>query len=376
MAHYPKASLLGLPLETRFDILREVIFDNPRPSPSGPQELETKGFQIHPVSYWHLPQHEMVYEGEPPRNPAMPLLLTCRQLQSETLALLHSRSFKSQRLPRCKLDMVYLTDCTLWVTWLNLPRLEVTHVDELHVQLRAFKHPTSETPQAWSCRRLGDMFSSIMLNFLKVGPVTSWRSRRPKTPLFIGRLVLDFLSVEDGKDIMPRDMAMHDMLTKNWRVELDRVEFLFWQKAEDAAGNGVLEAANMKVLGAILVPQLFRVLSEGCRAAPDDRGRFHRQIGEIEYRLAGEFVATFDTAKSLERLPDCSCGWKLDGEEQFDDFLELGGEVPHLKEQIRATRIAAGFPVVPEELRGPECGEEFGTSTPIYTLRELHRKRM
>jgi len=56
------------------------------------------------------------------------------------------------------------------------------------------------------------MFSSIMLSFLKVGPVTSWQSCRPRTPLFIGRLVLDFLPVEDGKDIMPREAAPHDML--------------------------------------------------------------------------------------------------------------------------------------------------------------------
>ena len=175
----------------------------------------------------------------------MSLLLTCRQLQSETLAFLNSGAIKSQRLPRCTLDMVYLTDCTLWVTWLNLPRLEVTHVDELYVQVRAFKHPTSKRSQDWSCRRMGDMFASIMLSFLKVGPVTSWRSLPLGTPLFIGRLVLDFLPAEDGEDIMPWRWDQHDTLTNNWLLELDRVQSLFWQMAEDVSASGALKAAGL-----------------------------------------------------------------------------------------------------------------------------------
>ena len=148
------------------------------------------------------------FQADAPSNPVLPLLLTSRQLQAETLDTLR-RAFSTTTTTRATnpltytAHVIYLKNATLWPTWLSVP-IQASHIDTLHAQFRIFPCPEEgkEMPEA-SAR--GSMFragpgvpATIVWPFwhLLIGSLCSGTHSPCGIPFSVGRLVLDFVPVQ------------------------------------------------------------------------------------------------------------------------------------------------------------------------------------
>jgi hypothetical protein len=136
--------LLRLPFELRLMIFDFVI----RLPSSPPPMLEAGTAEERVICHVHRPIYadktpdvvqRVFFPSNPPRNPALPLLLVNRQIYAETLRVLPRA--KKGKLQHCRpedpwfnrsfagddggyvhvLDVIYRSDVTLWPTWTHVP---------------------------------------------------------------------------------------------------------------------------------------------------------------------------------------------------------------------------------------------------------------
>lgn len=133
-------------------------------------------------------------------NPALPLLLTNRQIYHETLDTIQ-RAYKAPTSPppSYKADVIYLRENgTLWPTWLSVP-FRASHADTLHAQFRIFRSPPgliipSEPPPNFFHHE-GVMYS---LHHLLASALASGKYGPFGQPITVHRLVLDFLPASEA----------------------------------------------------------------------------------------------------------------------------------------------------------------------------------
>lgn len=111
------ASLLGLPVELRLEILFEVLRDKSRPAPPGPSEARfLNRCSVDRVrGYLEAESRRVRFESKPFPDLVLPLLLASKQLGHETLEVLRSKRFRS-RAPSpesYRLDVVYINNASL-----------------------------------------------------------------------------------------------------------------------------------------------------------------------------------------------------------------------------------------------------------------------
>lgn len=133
-----------------------------------------------------------------PPNPALPLLLTNRQLRTETAELLTRPSFR--RHAYFSLDVVYLTDATLWPTWTGVPFLS-DRIDTLYVHFRIFKASANMAMEVPIRRGMFQahegapeavvwVFYHLLVAGLKFGPRGDGRAGRVGGGITVRRLVM------------------------------------------------------------------------------------------------------------------------------------------------------------------------------------------
>lgn len=111
-----KASLLGLPVELRLEILFEVLRDKSRPAPPGPSEarfLNRCSIDL-ARKYLEAETRRVRFESKPFPNLVLALLLASKQLRDETLEVLRSKRFLSRPTSpeRYRLDVVYINNAS------------------------------------------------------------------------------------------------------------------------------------------------------------------------------------------------------------------------------------------------------------------------
>ncbi|KAK1829566.1 hypothetical protein QBC39DRAFT_413256 [Podospora conica] len=272
----PRATLMGLPLELRREIIFDVIETNTREAPARPPN---RGVQY---------ARRVRIENDPFPNPAMSLLLTSKQLHQETVEAQESNRFRSQPV-RCFLDVM------LYPTWLYVPRRDITHIDELHVQFRLFKAPVT---RGMSDKDLDHgmfraeggiagiirVFYQLAWRVLKLGPCDYGKTT-------VGRLVFDFLPVAGGDAILPLGPTINLRIGPAGPSMFDLAgdffkPYLGWANRPHnwRPPGGLLPAAMM--LGFVRCSMDIFLLGEERRVARGD-ANLVRRIGEVEYRLDG-----------------------------------------------------------------------------------------
>lgn len=243
----------------------------------------------------------MLFEAAPVPNPALPVLLTNRQLGAEMQDVLRRRF--ADRRPDYAVDVVYLKDGTLWPTWLSVP-VPADHVDTLTARFRLFSCPADMVmPLA---RRLGLFDSGIggqpTAIWLFYHLLTVSFTRGPLgSPITARRLVLDFLPAEE-EDILPLGggFGYRSRSKKDFYAT-------FLPGNYDAAAEGPADAGSTAaaMMAAFVKAQLRRLLVMVEKRGDWDYGKpLYENIGEIELRQAGKVLATFDLTSMLVKAYD------------------------------------------------------------------------
>lgn len=323
------ASLLRLAPELRDMILQEVLFQTPREPPANPTSSQNRTRRRYSEDAKCSDGHDIWVEREPfflaaaasssqtpssssPPPPSNhqtpPVLLVNRQLYHEAAGILARRG---RRLRYC-LDVMYVKECGLWPTWLDLPRL-ARRVDEIHASFRVFDPPTDVDPDWRNRRQLvanGDggppmlvwNFFALLKDYLRYGP-SAFEALVARPPpgtsggFTVGRLVLDVLPPPPGtKDDslgLPRgrlaaDRHMLDAFARGRHAK-------YWPLPSDAFPH-LMVAEKMAFFIASKIA--------GLLAMYDDYGRcLYEHVGAIEIRVAGSERRTFDLDELMGMLP-------------------------------------------------------------------------
>lgn len=320
------ASLLGLPVELRLEILFEVLRDKSRPAPPGPSEARflNRCSVDRARGCLEAESRRVRFESKPFPDLVLPLLLASKQLGHETLEVLRSKRFHS-RAPSpesYRLDVVYINNAspappsppfstigsfynitnplpqaTLFPTWLTAPPRETKHIDELHVQFRLFNcpdyMPKNADPAMFKSdsRRVGLVLVFYHLATCVAHP-DPWATGR----ISVGRLVLDFLPAQEGSAVLP----LGPMPSRGGRRTKDFFRPYLSHAERDENWNppepGLRAAAMMMGFFRSSMDIWFR--EEAWLKARSGRSGYVQKIGEVEYRLAGT-VQKFTEAGGL-----------------------------------------------------------------------------
>jgi hypothetical protein len=154
--------LLTLPRELRDMIIDIVLAMSSRSPPEHPRNDER--FRINPWSSTRVPKERSAY-----RTTSFGLLGTSHQLYCETKQRIRSMRFK----PAYHLDIMVVNGPKLWPTWVKLPSLKDTNIEDLHVNFRTFGGSThcvtSSFVNDYPSYLAGDMYD-LLETFLHRGP--------------------------------------------------------------------------------------------------------------------------------------------------------------------------------------------------------------
>lgn len=295
----------------------------------------------------------MRFERAPPPNPALALLLTNRQLHSETRSLLSSRPLC--RPLRYTLDVAYLQDCTLWPTWLSVPQ-RASHVDELNVQFRVFNCPADMWMMEKPSRgmfHIGNgapeaivwVFYHLIYIALAYGPCGR--------PITVGRLVLDFLPT-DEEDIIPLGVSRHRRRRLS-DLTNPRDFFRLWRV--DNRPNPVFDPTDFKTHAAAAMMCFVERELDMLLGIGADMFRYGRiiyeNIGEIEYRVAGKAQGEAGVAWQLAHT--AMWGMNATSFSRQSWYAKFCPWLPKVQERRRKL----GMPVISSSAEGaPADGDE------------------
>ncbi|KAI1631901.1 hypothetical protein F4809DRAFT_130579 [Biscogniauxia mediterranea] len=268
----------------------------------------------------------------------LPLMLVNRQLYSEVKEVMQLLSQTSD-VPDYTLDVVYLKNCTLWPTWLSLPRPSPV-LRTLYIQFRIFDLPDQLREMGWSYQdKPGSVYTPG--NYLP-SPIAClfhgfFAQTLERGPLFAGdgsgkglmarRMVLDFLPTEG--DLRPLGEYARRRNSRRKRDFFAMDDGWRPRSAELAAPEMLLH----------YVRGLLRFLLE-CVYLRHPYGRvLYARVGEVELRLGGEVVENLEIPDMFSQIP-------------FPDMLGsdygegVGTELLSWKETVAVKRQEAGFPDV------------------------------
>lgn len=306
-----KASLLGLPVELRLEILFEVLRDKSRPAPPGPSEarfLNRCSIDL-ARKYLEAETRRVRFESKPFPNLVLALLLASKQLRDETLEVLRSKRFLSRPTSpeRYRLDVVYINNAspppsyprhwvlavtnplpqaTLFPTWLTPPPRETKHIDELHVQFRLFNCPDYMPKNTDPAMFKSDSrLVGLVLVFYHLATCVAYLDPWGTGGITVGRLVLDFLPAEEGSAVFP----LGPIVRRSGRIKDFFRPYLSHAERDDdwnPSEPGLRPAAMMMGFVRSSMAIWFR---EEARLMAGSRWRsgYVQKIGDVEYRLAG-----------------------------------------------------------------------------------------
>ncbi|KAK3379051.1 hypothetical protein B0T24DRAFT_610601 [Lasiosphaeria ovina] len=309
----PLPSLLGIPLEVRAMIIL-LAAQAPQSTLPDPGELHSqlrRTLDRAPLAYSHREQtRRVLFPAHPAANPALPLLLANRQLHDETLDTLR-RAFPASSRPSVvyTADIVYLTDYTLWPTWLSVPA-RAPHVDTVHAQFRIFgcpaAHRLDEPPRGMFSGGAGGPPPVVWPFYhLLVGSMTSGRHAPCGLPFAANRLVLDFLPAPQPGGLLPLGRVVgfgRAAANAGGPLPPENVSEGFGlRRALEAQcrGDPGIEAAAR--LMTFVVNQLEH-LSRLNDSVFEYGKKLHENIGVIEVRLDGKLHETIDLGQCLANM--------------------------------------------------------------------------
>ena len=137
------SNLLGLPLETRLQIIRDVLASVDK-APVIEEIIEDR------IPYRFLSQRSEIYVPRvaTPAFHGNGLLLTNKQLSKETKYVLQSMREKKTKGFEFVLDVMYVRGVGLLPTWLSVP-LKTKDIGTLRVQFRIVRPPASLIERSW-----------------------------------------------------------------------------------------------------------------------------------------------------------------------------------------------------------------------------------
>jgi len=284
---------------------------------------------------------------QPTTNPALPLLLTNRQLYHETLdTLQRAYSSPTSLPPSYSGDVIYLRDNgTLWPTWLSVP-FRASHADTVHAQFRIFRCPPGLTIPSkpainfFHYERFYEALHGLLESVLASG-----RFGPCGQPITVDRLVLNFLPAAEvailpvapivkwewvsdpkecgdrifAKDIRPNihdcfylDKALKGLYLHDPRIEA-AARFMCWvfKMLQWIAEMNYYTFSYGKVL--------------------------FEHVGVIEVHLDGKLYKTLDLGARLARLPS-------------NPQLRRPAELYLWKREVEAKRRKLGWPVENSEV--------------------------
>jgi len=230
-------------------------------------------------------------------NPVLSLLLTSWQLHYETRLVINGLRQKPNQPLRYTLDVAFLKYHTLWPTWLSVP-MPAKRVDEVRVQFRLVN---SYDPDAqMKARRTFDPgHSDIVCMFYHLMVVIASKYAAPYgQPFTVGRLIFDVLPAEES-DVLPPRRRCCSTYSRGGKM----VEYLGpTLRRPEQEWDGVDPDTRVKAAELCLrfIKREMTSLLALSRSTFEDGKWVYENIGEIEYRLAGELDAKVNLATKLD----------------------------------------------------------------------------
>lgn len=344
---------LNLPFELRALIIEHVLY-TPLSPPVTP--LESEAMEYHDLEYkaWKGGGGKVYYHKQQSKDTSadsLSLLLTSRQLSTETRAILGHR-----RKIDYILDVSVKNDLHLFLTWLSVPCL-TTHVSTLYANVRVFGHIIEKRTvrnQLGDGRRLGFHWSfyAALERFLRYGPVGeqkregeeeskpfgySWRPNIQEFEdrgILIDTLILDFSSAERELRFPPEDIEYNHWLWRHWgRDRLPRDQGVVPENLSSYTSRPEWLCEYLRGWLSGLLAMSFHTFSCGMP--------LYERIGTIRMLVDGEVHCEFDLAALLDGLrvtgPHSRTG-HLSMDEREAGFAKW-------KKETLIRREAQGFPV-------------------------------
>jgi hypothetical protein len=345
---------LNLPFELRALIIEHVLYTplNPPVSP-----LESEGMEYHDLEYraWQGGGGKAYYHKQQRKTTSadsLPLLLTNRQLSTETQAILGHRNRKIDYI----LDVSVRNDLDLFLTWLSVPCL-TTHVSTLYANVRLFGHIIEKRTvrnQLGDGGRLGFhwLFYAALERFLRYGPVGEKKRKGEEEPkpagyryrrniqefedreILIDTLILDFSSAETELTFSPEDIEYKHWSWRHWgRDRLPRDQGVIPENLSSYTSRPEWLCEYLRGWISGLLAMSYHTSAYGMP--------LYEQIGTIRMLVDGELHSEFDLTARLDRLR----------------FIDVHSTMGHLsrdereagfakwKSETLVRREAQGFPV-------------------------------
>lgn len=293
---------LELPFELRALIIEHVLYSQASPPVAPPLRSDAVKFKDLEYTAWGGSAYYTQQSTASILN-SLPLLLTNRQIATETRSILKSR--KADLI----LDISMLDEVALFLTWLSVPCLTM-RVSTLHVNVRLFGPIISQ--HAVRCQmgdggRLGFhwTFYAALERFLRYGPVGEKRHSlkgedEPPYPrrevrefkdrgITIDTLVLDFQSAELDLSLPPDNVTY-----QSWR---------FWHMARYSTVHGESSETLSSYTPRPEWPlEYLRDWISGLLNNTPRYGQLlYDRIGKIQMRIDGQPHSEFDIAAMAAR---------------------------------------------------------------------------
>ncbi|KND91042.1 putative transcriptional regulatory protein [Tolypocladium ophioglossoides CBS 100239] len=305
------ASFLSLPRELRDAILAHVLkaphaLLDPPATPADLRKEDRRTVSSAVSGAWG--SSRAWFETQPAILSA-PVRLVCRQFCTEVAEMTNR---KSMRLPDYHLDLMYLTDGSLWPTWTCVPML-TDKVGTVHVTVRIFHCPAElQTPGERRDAPFfgGDggpahivwLFYHTLGVFLQCGP-RPWLGagvRNHGPGMSMRRLVINVLSATEPGIVHVAYPASFDGFDRiRWDDPLMCIDRSGRSLLSDDDDEGVVAA---DLLARFLETEIRSLLGLSYHTFRYG-GVLYEHIGEVEVRVNGEHRARMDLASLLAQAP-------------------------------------------------------------------------
>ncbi|KAL2833058.1 hypothetical protein BDW59DRAFT_157195 [Aspergillus cavernicola] len=306
----PSFKFLDLPAELRSLIIENVLFDRCQP-PTKPSKTNRTIFRDIPYNAWRCRAYyqEQQHNTQGPSN-SLSLLLTSRQISSETQAILHLNPTDYH------LDISMLNEVDIFPTWLSVPRLTPC-ISTLTASVRLFGHiisPQNVASQVGDGGHLGFQWSfyAVLERFLAYGPVAQKTPNNNKSThpsqnnpnpssmdrgITIKTLILDFSSATDKTD---PDLTFPP----------PEIDYTLWRIRHTSRRHPLLLRAGVDLMehkprpefvAKYLTQYIAGLLSMNYHTASYGRMLYER-IGAIRVLVDGRVYREFDLAEELAEL--------------------------------------------------------------------------
>ncbi|KAK0639386.1 hypothetical protein B0T16DRAFT_463069 [Cercophora newfieldiana] len=343
----PSPSLLSIPFEVRTTIIHLALL-SPQRDPPHPDDLHKQ--QRQPLTD-STESRRILIPRERAANPALPLLLTNHQLHTETLDTLQ-RSFQNTT-PCYTADIIYLTNGTLWPTWLSTP-VRASHAETVHAHFRIFRCPPGlHADPLLSNQSFNGQSFMYSLHHLLLSCLVSGRHGPCGKPLTVNRLVLDFLpATEPAEKIFP----LAEVISWEWLTDPkdlgDRITakdirknvsdlFALPEELKAVYGRdvGLAAAAGFMCYVLRMLEWLGRLDSYVFEYAK----ALYENVGVVEMRVGGELHKVLDLGTCLGNAPVWERGQRSWLESRWHREV-----VPWMRE-VQERRRGLGLPVEERE---------------------------